>query len=208
MGCPRSESHLDQCLQSLPRTLDETYERILCSIGKDWIEEARRILTLLYFSPRPLTVQELIDAVAVDLHEPACLNLRRRLHDADDFRQLCPGLIDVGVEVDDETQVDSDDTTSRWDPNEVEHATVRLSTPTLRAANSWYTLHWRPGGGSVIPQQLDNEDSNTIRRERAKAKKQRKVIAKKEQEKKDKDKKDKDGNAGGTRLYTNSRRVK
>ncbi len=88
--------------------MDETYERILCSIDKDWIGEARRILTLLCFSSRPLTVQELIDGVAIDLRKPACLNLRRRLHDADDFRQLCPGLIDVGTKANDETQVDSD----------------------------------------------------------------------------------------------------
>src|SRR2546423_11859100 len=102
-------------------------------------------------------------------------------------------------------------TTSRWDPNEAKHVTVRLSTPTLRAANSWYTLHWRPGGGSVVLPQPDDEASNTISRERAKAKKQRRrerEKAKKEQEKKDKDKKDKDSNADGTRLSTNSGRVK
>ncbi|ERF74783.1 hypothetical protein EPUS_03167 [Endocarpon pusillum Z07020] len=108
MECPQSEYYLDQCLQSLPRTLDETYERILCSINKSWIEDARRILTLLCFSSRPLAVQELIDAVAIQLHEPAGLNLRRRLHDADDFRLLCPGLIDVGAKVNNETHVDSD----------------------------------------------------------------------------------------------------
>jgi hypothetical protein len=44
-----------------------------------------------------LTVRELIDGIAVDLHEPACLNLRRRLQDADNLREICPGLIDVGV---------------------------------------------------------------------------------------------------------------
>lgn len=46
-------------------------------------------------------------------------------------------------------------------------------TPALRATNSWYTLHWRPGGGSVVLQQPDNEASNNSRRDRAKAKKQR-----------------------------------
>ena len=105
MRCPRSEIHVDQCLQSLPRTLDETYERILCNIDKNWIEDVRRILTFLCFSSRPLTVQELIDVVAVELHDPACLNPLHRLCDADDFHKLCPGLIDV---VDDETQIDSD----------------------------------------------------------------------------------------------------
>jgi hypothetical protein len=87
-------------LRSLPRSLDETYERILCSIDEGSIEEARRILTLLCFSSRPLTVQELIDGIAVDLHEPACLNLRRRLQDMDDLREICPGLIDVSIKLD------------------------------------------------------------------------------------------------------------
>ncbi|KAK3167547.1 hypothetical protein OEA41_010674 [Lepraria neglecta] len=100
-------------------------------------------------------------------------------------------------------------TTSQWDHNEVEHVTVRLSTPTLRAANSWYTLHWRPGGGSVVLQQPDDEASNITRRDRAKAKKQRRrerKQAKKEQQK-DEDKKDKDGNTGGTPVSTRSGRV-
>ncbi|RMZ92142.1 hypothetical protein DV736_g628, partial [Chaetothyriales sp. CBS 134916] len=93
--CPQSEYYLDECLQSLPQTLDETYERILCSINKVYIEDTRRILTLLCFSSRPLTVQELGDGVAVDFREPVHLNLQRRLHNADDFRKLCPGLIDI-----------------------------------------------------------------------------------------------------------------
>lgn len=83
----------------MPRSLDETYERILCGIDEGSIEEAQRILTLLCFSSRPLTVQEVIDGIAVDLHEPACLNLRRRLQDADDLCEICPGLIDVGNKI-------------------------------------------------------------------------------------------------------------
>ena len=99
--CPRSESHLDHCLQSLPENLDKTYERLLCSIDKESVDDARQILTLLCFSSRPLTVDELIDGIAVDLPEPAHLDLRRRLHDADDIRGICPGLIDIAFEEDD-----------------------------------------------------------------------------------------------------------
>jgi hypothetical protein len=51
-----------------------------------------------------LTVRELIDGIAVDIHEPACLNRRRRLQDADDLHEICPGLIEVGTKEDDETQ--------------------------------------------------------------------------------------------------------
>ncbi|OAL40378.1 ribosome biogenesis ATPase [Fonsecaea nubica] len=41
---------------------------------------------------------ELIDGIAVDLNEPAGLNRRRRLHDADDIRTICPGLIEIRLE--------------------------------------------------------------------------------------------------------------
>ena len=84
----------------MPRTLDETYERVLCSIDEDSIEEARRILTLLCFSSRPLTVPELIDGVAVDLNEPARLDLERRLQDENDLHRICLGLIDISPEID------------------------------------------------------------------------------------------------------------
>ena len=65
-----------------------------------------------------------MNGITVDLHEPACLNLRRRLQDADDLREICPGLIDVGVEVNDEPQVDA------GGDNEIEEI-----TPTLRIAH-------------------------------------------------------------------------
>jgi hypothetical protein len=61
---------------------------MLHSIDEGSIEEARRILTLLCFSSRPLTVQEVIDGIAVDLDEPTCLNLRRRLQDMDDLHNI------------------------------------------------------------------------------------------------------------------------
>ncbi|KIY01694.1 uncharacterized protein Z520_01832 [Fonsecaea multimorphosa CBS 102226] len=96
--CLRSERHLDRCLASLPRGLDETYERMLSNIDEDSIEEARRILTLLCFTTRPLTVPELLDGVAVDLNEPAGLNRGRRLHGEDDIRNICPGLVDIRFE--------------------------------------------------------------------------------------------------------------
>ncbi|KAK2745548.1 hypothetical protein FQN57_003673 [Myotisia sp. PD_48] len=96
--CPQSEYHLHQCLQSLPRTLDETYERMLCNIDETMTVEAQRILTLICFSARPLTVAELIEGIAVDLKEPAHLDVTRRLQNADDVRGICPGLIDISYQ--------------------------------------------------------------------------------------------------------------
>jgi hypothetical protein len=70
-----------------------------------------------------LTVQELIDGVAVDLHEPACLNLRRQLQDVDDLREICPGLIDISVKLDDERQFVAD----RGNDIELVPPTVRIA---------------------------------------------------------------------------------
>jgi hypothetical protein len=52
-------------------------------------------------------VPELIDAIAVNLDEPACLNVQNRLQNADDVRSICPGLIDVGAKRDNKTQFES-----------------------------------------------------------------------------------------------------
>ncbi|RMZ80954.1 hypothetical protein DV738_g2498, partial [Chaetothyriales sp. CBS 135597] len=121
--CPRSEDHLELCLRSLPEGLDETYERILCSIDKSLVQDARRILTLLCFSSRPLTLQELIDGIAVDLDEPAGLKIRRRLQDMDDIRDICPGLIDSSIPAKNETGL------------EVNRDTMNNSTITVRIAH-------------------------------------------------------------------------
>ncbi|EFQ99323.1 ankyrin repeat-containing protein [Nannizzia gypsea CBS 118893] len=94
-SCLRSERKLNKCLEGLPRDLDETYERMLCNIDEDAFEEARRMLTLLCYSVRPLTVSEVIDGIAVSLDEPAYLDHQRRLEGADDLHGLCPGLISI-----------------------------------------------------------------------------------------------------------------
>ncbi|KAJ6089813.1 hypothetical protein N7467_005029 [Penicillium canescens] len=94
--CPlRTSRHLHKCLNTLPRDLDETYERILCSIDENFADDVRRILTILCFSARPLTVLELIDAYAVDLNNPAHLNRDDRLVDIDSLRDICLGLIEI-----------------------------------------------------------------------------------------------------------------
>lgn len=70
---------------------------MLGNIDEEYTEEARRILTLLCCSRRPLTVQELCDAVAIDLASGtgATFDRRSRLDGSDDLHEICPGLIDV-----------------------------------------------------------------------------------------------------------------
>ncbi|KAL4867877.1 hypothetical protein BDV12DRAFT_186298 [Aspergillus spectabilis] len=91
----KTRNQLDNCLHSLPRDLDETYERILCSIDRLYAEDVRRILIILCLARRPLTLEELIDAHAVDLEEPPHLDREGRSYDQDDIIDVCRGLIEV-----------------------------------------------------------------------------------------------------------------
>ncbi len=100
-------------LSSLPESLDETYERMLCNINSFLIEDARQILTLLCYAPRPLLVQELIDAVAVEIKNPTGLNRRRRLQDINGIRDICGGLIDMGLSADHMTENDNEEELTR-----------------------------------------------------------------------------------------------
>ena len=84
-------------LNSLPESLDATYERMLCTINHYLVEDARRILTLLCFASRPLAVKELIDGVAVEIDNSTGLNLKRGLQDANGIRDICGAFIDVGL---------------------------------------------------------------------------------------------------------------
>ncbi|KAH0259788.1 purine and uridine phosphorylase, partial [Aureobasidium melanogenum] len=62
---------LRQALENLPETLYGTYTRILEKIPKEWMDQATTILNLLIWSDRLFEINELVDAVAVDLdHEP------------------------------------------------------------------------------------------------------------------------------------------
>ncbi len=82
-------------LNSLPESLDKTYERMLCNINHHLFEDARRIFTLLCFARRPLRVQELIDGVAIEISHPTGFNRRRRLQDSSDIRDICGGFVDI-----------------------------------------------------------------------------------------------------------------
>ncbi|KAL8825018.1 MAG: hypothetical protein Q9191_004671, partial [Dirinaria sp. TL-2023a] len=105
--CPRSDDHLDRLLNSLPQSLDETYERMLCNVF--WIEDARRILTLLCFSSRPLTVREVIDGIAVDINNSPGLSRSGRVQDSSDVCGICPGFIDIDREYDHTKESDDEE---------------------------------------------------------------------------------------------------
>jgi ankyrin repeat protein len=79
--------------------LDKTYERMLYSIEEESVEDAKRILTLLCTAKRPLRVEELIDGIAVELGDDPKFNEDSRLMNVNDIRHICPGFIEVDLEV-------------------------------------------------------------------------------------------------------------
>ena len=107
--CPRSDDHLARLLNSLPQSLEETYERILRNVDSSSIEDAKRILSFLCFAPRPLTVKELIDGIAVEI-ESLRLNVGRRFQNAGDIHEICSSLIDIDLNADDARGMSGEDT--------------------------------------------------------------------------------------------------
>ena len=77
----------------MPKTLDETYARILSTMDKEHEEKAHRILQWLCNSMRPIRLNEMAEALAVDLDDGASLKLERLLRDPWEILGICPSLV-------------------------------------------------------------------------------------------------------------------
>lgn len=86
---------LQWALSKLPKDLDDTYTRILEGIPRQRIKQATTILNLLIWSDEPLTIDELVDAIAVDLnHEPG-FDPKNRMPVPREVLKLCSSLVAV-----------------------------------------------------------------------------------------------------------------
>lgn len=86
---------LRKALATLPRTLYETYARILCNIDEEYHEYALHILQWLAFSERPLQLKEIAEVVAIDVNNHPQFDPQRRLPDPEDVVTICSSLITV-----------------------------------------------------------------------------------------------------------------
>lgn len=90
-------SAIEAALKDLPRTLDETYQRILQKIEPDDFEDARAILKWVAFAERPLTLEEVAEAAVVrDNH--VLLEHEDKLLDLTDVLHICRGLLSISTE--------------------------------------------------------------------------------------------------------------
>ncbi len=97
LGKCRNRLMLRKSLATLPPTLDETYDRILCAIHIDDSEYAVRILRWLAFSLRPLSVEELSEAIAVDVGRDPAFDRQEVFEDPQDILNICSGLVTIAT---------------------------------------------------------------------------------------------------------------
>ena len=95
LGKCRNRLTLRKALTSLPSTLDETYDRILCAISKEDSEYAVRILRWLAFSARPLLVEEIAEVIAIDVERNPAFNREEVLEDPLDVLSICSSLVTI-----------------------------------------------------------------------------------------------------------------
>lgn len=80
-------------LSSLPKTLDETYDRILQSLCETQRREVIKLLQFLVFAGRPVDLFEAIDLIAVDLDETPSFDPMNRIPEPQEIVEICSSLV-------------------------------------------------------------------------------------------------------------------
>ncbi|KAJ5933712.1 hypothetical protein N7454_006041 [Penicillium verhagenii] len=86
---------LRNSLRSLPTTLEETYARILANIEKEYRQDALTLLQFLTYSERPLTLEEAVDAIAVDLDCYPSFDPMLRMPQPREILRVCSSLVSL-----------------------------------------------------------------------------------------------------------------
>ena len=100
---------LRKALKSLPKTLDETYSRILCDIAEEHRDYAIRILQWLTYSARPLRIEELAETIAVNIESNPWFDYDARFPEHRDILLMCSGLVTIEGDSEDDSSWGSDD---------------------------------------------------------------------------------------------------
>jgi len=102
-------SKLREALDSLPTTLDETYDRILCKIDPLYQPEVLQILQWLTCSLRPLSLEEVAELIAVDVNEVQGFDFTKRAPDPEDVLEICSSLVTCVDANKDDADADDED---------------------------------------------------------------------------------------------------
>ncbi|KAF2258195.1 hypothetical protein CC78DRAFT_442173, partial [Lojkania enalia] len=98
LGKCRNRAMLRKALTTLPQTLDQTYDRILSTIGEEDSKYAIRILQWLTCSARPLSVNEVAEVVAIDIERDPAFNRDEILEDPLEVLDICSSLVTITVD--------------------------------------------------------------------------------------------------------------
>ncbi|KAF8476268.1 hypothetical protein JB92DRAFT_2770147, partial [Gautieria morchelliformis] len=93
----RSPHELKKALTNLPKTLYETYDRILLDIDQGNREDALKLLQWLAFSVREVSVREAVEVLATDAdgENGPLFDPDRRFDDPRDILTLCSSLVTI-----------------------------------------------------------------------------------------------------------------
>ncbi|KAH7124928.1 hypothetical protein B0J13DRAFT_646926 [Dactylonectria estremocensis] len=87
---------IETALKSLPRDLNETYDRILQRIPPERKHKAIRLLQFLVHAERPLTLNEAVDVIAVRIDSrPRYFDPEDRLPCQSEITRFCPSLVSI-----------------------------------------------------------------------------------------------------------------
>ncbi|KAI9775606.1 MAG: hypothetical protein M1839_001007 [Geoglossum umbratile] len=84
---------LRKALKSLPKTLGDTYARILLNIDGEYAQDALKILQWLVFHARPMRIEEVAEVIALDLESDPRFDTERRLPEPRDLLVICSSLV-------------------------------------------------------------------------------------------------------------------
>jgi len=92
-------SAIRKSLKNLPKTLDDTYARILTNIEEDYQQEAINALLWLAFSERPLKIEEIAEAAVVNPQSDPPFNPEERFPNPNSVLQILAGLVTISPQL-------------------------------------------------------------------------------------------------------------
>ncbi|KAI7467108.1 hypothetical protein KC351_g14172 [Hortaea werneckii] len=132
--------YIEDVLRTLPKTLDETYDRILCAIDERYRPEALTLLRWITYSTTPLTLRQLAEAAIIDPSGDGTVDVDNR-GDIEDSVDILSGLIlvyeeDSGNETDHSYDTDEeDDSEETVDSHDTDDGQDLSSTHVSRCSN-------------------------------------------------------------------------
>lgn len=151
LGKCHSSVALKKALSTLPRTLFETYDRIIAEIHEDDRQDVLRLLQWVTFSVRGISLDEAVEVLATnpETEYGPFFDSHRRLLDPRDILTICSGLLTIGergIEKQDDRAGNFEGKTSDQDlAHMFQTSTLKLAHFTIRE----YLVSENPCTGNV-----------------------------------------------------------